>query len=206
MVEASLWRQSRTRAAVLAAVTLLGLGSASSLGTAAPNPDPPPAPPPAPTPAPPPPPVYQPPPPPSYVAPPPPPAYTPPPKPVKKHRVERSAEKPIVKLRSPAPSAKGRGAAKPAFAVGRAPQSAGRNRALAASGLAAGDTTSRVLPLLVGAALAFAVLALLPLILPAMLPRHLAVLVDGRRESLIVGAGACMVAIALGLLIASMGS
>jgi outer membrane biosynthesis protein TonB len=211
VVEASSWRRSRMRVAVFAAVMLLGFGAVSSLGAAAPNPDPPPVPPPAPAPPPPPPPppayVPPPPPPPSYVPPPPPPpAYTPPAKPVKEHLAKRPVRKQIAKRRAPALGAKARTTAKPTVSVARKSQRPEHNRALAASGLASGDTTSRALPLLFGTALALALLALLLALNPEVLPGQLSVLVYKRRDSLIAGAGVCIVGIAAGLLTALMGS
>lgn len=206
MPEASLLRRNRMRGAVLAAVTLLALGGASSVDAAGPNPDPPPPAPPAPAPPPPPPPAYvppppppayvppPPPPPPAYVPPPPPPAYTPPRKPLKPQRVHRSAE---VQPRSPELSAKDPETGKPAAPAVR----------IAASGPVPGNAASHALRLLFGTALALALLALLlPLAPPAMLPGHLGALVEERRDSLIVGAGVCILGVGLGLLIALMGS
>jgi hypothetical protein len=114
--------------------------------------------------------------------------------------VHRSAE---VHPRSPELSAKDRGIGRPAPAAVRT--SAAGNHFFAASG--PGNAASGALRLLFGTVLALALLALLlPLAPPAMLPGHLGALVEERRDSLIVGAGVCILGVGLGLLIALMGS
>lgn len=199
-----------------AAFVGVGPGGAALTATTVPNPDPPPVPPPVPPPAPPPPPPPPyvpppPPPPPAYVPPPPPPAYVPPPPPppppyvpprkkAKAHAAKRTTavkKKHRLEL-APPPSADTTPGKPTAAAVG-----AGH-----ASAVAAAEPSSRsALPLLLAVGLGLALLLLtLAFVRVSALGPRIGAAVDARRESLILGAVVCVAGIALGLLIALIGS
>jgi len=137
-----------------------------------------------------------------YVPPPPPAAYTPAPKPLD-HRAKRSTEKAIA---DPAPIPEIQATGRLTFAVARTTQNTEHRRLIAASEPAGGDTRSSVVTLLLAIGLGCALLALLLPLARPMLPGQLGVLVHERRDSFIVGAGVCVVGIALGVMVASMGS
>ncbi len=208
----------RTRAAVLALVSLVGLGAAFvAVGpggaaltvTTVPNPDPPPVPPPPPAPVPPPPPAPEPPPPPTYVPPPPPPAYVPPPPPAyvppRTQASSPKAKPPAAKR--PTVTQKERRTLELPFASGsrRDAPKATAAAAVHVSGVAATEASSTsVLPILLGVGFGLALLLFALGLMP--LPYRMDVLVADRRESLILGGLACLAGIAIGVVIAVMGS
>jgi outer membrane biosynthesis protein TonB len=197
----------RARTALLVLVALLGLGGACAVGaspalaaaTGGPDPDPPPPAPPAPVPPPPPAPVPPPPPPPAYVPPPPPAAaFTP-----------RSKPKPKLHHAKPKAERKASRSAGSSTSLPRSPDkplvaSAAPVPATAATVTA---TSRHFLQLLLGVLLVisviFVALAATP---PWLLPRRVFLATYAHREAVITGGTTIAISIAIGLVVALLGS
>ena len=197
----------RARTALLVLVALLGLGGACAVGaspvlaaaTGGPDPDPPPPAPPAPVPPPPPAPVPPPPPPPAYV-PPPPPALA---------VIPRSKPKPKVHHAKPKAEKK---ASLSAGSSTRLPRSPDKPLVASAAAVpAAAATVTATSPhfvlLLLGVLLVisviFVALAAMP---PWLLPRRVFLATYAHREAVITGGTTIAISIAIGLVVALLGS